>query len=242
LVEKARNLAPLCARRTVPVMCGRYALVDPARVAEAMLRDFGVVIPSELPRYNVGPTQLVPIIRSDETGRLVSEQMKWGLVPFWDKSEKPKIAPINARSEEAFNKPMFRQSLQKRRALFPADGFFEWQASSRGLKVPYHIRLKDGRPFVIAGIYEAATEVRPEPTCALLTTAPNVLMAPIHNRMPVILDPEAGQRWLRPGEISQEEMLALCRPYPAKQMEACAVSTLVNNVRNNGPECVVPMR
>jgi putative SOS response-associated peptidase YedK len=217
-------------------MCGRYTMVDPYKVREAMLRDFGVVIPSELPRYNVAPSQLVPIIRSDDSGGLAAENMRWGLIPFWDKSEKPKIAPINARSEDAFFKPMFRQSLQQRRALFPCDGFFEWQAHEVGPKTPFHIRMSSAAPFVIAGIYEAATTVRPEATCALLTTAPNELMEPIHRRMPVILGPETARRWVRPGAMTQDEMAAFCRPFPAMEMVARRISTLVNNVRNDGPE------
>ena len=222
-------------------MCGRYTLTDPNAVAEAMLREFGVVILSELPRYNVAPSQLVPIIRSEASGQLAATPMRWGLVPFWDKSAKPKIAPINARSEEAIGKPMFRQALQRRRALFPCDGFFEWQASSAGPKTPFHIRLLGGKPFVIAGMYEDATEVRPEPTCALLTVGPNELMAPIHNRMPLILDRDAAQQWVRPGPMTADEMAALCRPYPAERMAAHAVSTLVNNVRNDSPACVAAL-
>ena len=222
-------------------MCGRYTYVDPYRVAEAMRRDFGVVIESEVPRYNVAPSQLVPIIHAAASGTLVAERMRWGLVPFWDQSEKPKIAPINARSEEAFGKPMFRQAIQRRRALFPCDGFFEWQAPPSGPKTPFHIGFQGGEPFTIAGIYESATTVRPEPTCALFTTEPNELMAPIHRRMPVILNPESARHWLRPGPITLEEFASLCQPHTAAQMIARRISLLVNNVRNNGPEVLAPV-
>jgi putative SOS response-associated peptidase YedK len=132
---------------------------------------------------------------------------------------------------------MFRQPLQRRRAVLICDGFFEWQASAKGPKTPFHIRLAGGKPFVIAGMFEEVDE-RPEPTCALLTVSPNELMAPIHNRMPVILDPDSAQRWLAPGPITADELASLCRPYPAGRMVAHRVSTLVNNVRNNAPECV----
>jgi putative SOS response-associated peptidase YedK len=231
-------------------MCGRYTLTDPDAVAAAMLRDFGVVIPTEInraPRYNVAPSQPIPIIHRDpasDDGRIFAEEMRWGLIPFWEKSEKPKLAPINCRSEDMFGKPMFRQALQRRRALFVADGFFEWQkpapnAAANGPKTPFHIQVAGGAPFVIAGIYEAATTLRPEPTCALLTTAPNELMAKIHNRMPVILDAAVALRWLRPGPITPEELAAYCRPYPAAQMTAHPISILVNNVRNDGPEIVM---
>jgi putative SOS response-associated peptidase YedK len=219
-------------------MCGRYTLTDPKAVAEAMLRDFGVIIDSGLARYNVAPSQLVPIIRGGESGRMTAVQMRWGMVPNWDKSPKPKITPINVRSEEAFTKPLFRQPLQCRRALLPCDGFFEWQASKIGPKVPYYIQVDRGRPFVIAAIYEDATELRPEASCALLTVGPNDVMAPIHNRMPVILDVDVARRWLQPRPLSAEEMAALCRPYSSGEMTAHPVSRAVNNVRNDAPECV----
>jgi putative SOS response-associated peptidase YedK len=222
-------------------MCGRYTFTDPARVAEAMLRDLGVVIGSELPRYNVAPGQNVPIIRAEESGQFVAEEMRWGLIPFWDLSAKPKLAPINARSEEAFGKPMFRQAIQRRRALFPCDGFFEWQASDAGSKKPFLIRLQGGEPFTIAGIYESASSLRPTPTCALFTTEPNELMAPIHRRMPVILDPPSALRWLRPGPLTPGEFAGLCRPYPAPRMSAHRISTLVNNVRNDTAEVLMPV-
>jgi putative SOS response-associated peptidase YedK len=221
-------------------MCGRYTYTDPARVAEAMLRDLGVEMTSEIPRYNVAPGQVVPIIRAAESGKLVAEPMRWGLIPWWDEAEKPRIAPINARSEEAFGKPMFRQAVQRRRALFPCDGFFEWQAAESGPKAPFLIRLQGGEPFTIAGIYESATQLRPVPTCALFTTAPNELMAPIHRRMPVILDPDSALRWLNPEPMTREEFANLCQPYPAPRMSAERISTLVNNVRNDTPEVLRP--
>jgi putative SOS response-associated peptidase YedK len=233
-------LAEFLLRGHIIAVCGRYTLIDPKRIAEAMTRDYGFEVQSEsaLPQsFNVAPSQLVPIVRADESNHCTVTLMRWGLIPFWDKTEKPKIAPINARSEDALNKPMFRQSLQKRRAVFICDGFFEWQASARGPKTPFHIQLSGGRPFVIAGMYEE-TSLRPEPTCALLTVSPNALMAPIHNRMPAILDPEPAKHWLRPGPITAEEIAALCQPYPAERMTTRRVSAFVNNVRNNGPECV----
>jgi len=219
-------------------MCGRYTLTDPKSVAEVMLRDFGVVMAPEPPRYNIAPSQLVPVIRREQSGSIASSPMRWGLVPDWDKSAKPKRAPINARAEEAFDKPYFRQPLQRRRAVLPCDGFFEWQASGVGPKLPFYIQLAGGEPFVIAAMYEDATEIRPEPTCALLTVGPNEVMAPIHNRMPAILDRDAARRWLQPGTITAKEMAALCRPYPSDRMTAHPVSPAVNSGRNDSPECV----
>jgi putative SOS response-associated peptidase YedK len=163
--------------------------------------------------------------------------MRWGLVPFWDKSEKPKFAPINARSEEIIGKPMFRQSLQKRRCLVPADAFFEWKRITEAKKVPYCIGLVDRAPFFFAGIYEAATAIRPA-TYALLTTGPNELMKEIHDRMPVILDEGRSRAWIQPGEVTSETIAQTCVPFPAHLMRAYPVSPLVNNPRNDRPECV----
>ena len=159
-------------------------------------------------------------------------------MPFWDKSEKPKVAPINARSEDVLANPMFRQSLQKRRCLVLADGFYEWHRIDEKTKIPHFIHLRDGGPFFIAGIYELGGAARPE-TYALLTTGPNALMESIHNRMPVILDDAGARRWLEPGDLAPDQLGSLCLPYPADRMGAHAVSSVVNIPRNDIPECVL---
>ncbi len=166
--------------------------------------------------------------------------MQCGLVPFWEKSEKPKFAPINARSEDIMGKVMFKQSVQKRRCLVPADGFFEWKRLDEKTKIPHFIIRKNREPFFIAGIYEAATATRPE-TYALLTTGPNELMREIHDRMPLILPREKARRWVRPGAVSSEVVAGLCVPLPAAEMRAYPVSMIVNNARNDVPECVEPV-
>ena len=217
-------------------MCGRYTLRDPVTVAELVARITGEVAKINA-RYNVAPSQLNPVVRMTEGPHLA--EMRWGLVPIWDKSEKPKFAPINARSEEMTGKPTFRQSVQERRCVVPADGFYEWHKLDEKTKVPFYITMKDGTPFFIAGIYEKATETRPD-TYALLTTGPNELMRGIHDRMPVILDESGAKRWLAPGKHTAEEVTAMCASYPADKMRACPVSTLVNAPRNDVPECVVP--
>lgn len=186
--------------------------------------------------YNVSPTHTMPVVRANDAGKAEPAMMRWGLVPFWEKSEKPKMAPINARSEEVLGKPMFKQSVQKRRCLIPADGFYEWRRVSDDVKFPFHIQRKGGAPFFIAGIYERATENRPD-TYALLTTGPNELMRPIHDRMPVILSDAAARAWVTPGEMTPEAMNAFNVPFPAEQMEAYEVSRLVNSPKNNTREC-----
>lgn len=219
------------------MMCGRCTVHDAARAAETY-KAAGQVIEEIGARYNVAPSQRLPVIRSGESG-WQGEAMRWGLVPFWDKSEKPKIAPINARAEEALEKATFKQALQRRRCLVIADGFYEWQRLSEALKTPFFIGLRDGRPFTIAGVFEEADEKRPA-TFALLTTGPNELMTPIHNRMPLILSSEDEKRWLEPGPITAEDLANYAKPYPAEQMQTFAVSRLVNNPRNDLPACVRP--
>lgn len=221
-------------------MCGRYTLKNPSdvvaayRAATAALAKVGA-------RYNAAPTQLLPILRT-EAGATTCELMRWGLVPFWDKSEKPKLAPINARAEEALGKATFKQSLQQRRCLVLSDGFFEWQKQDPEgkVKVPFHIQLRGGAAFTFAGFYEPATETRPA-TFAFLTTRPNEIMEPIHNRMPVILRREAEEAWLAPGPLDAGALARFAQPYSAAEMEAFPVHRLVGNPRNDVPECVAPL-
>ncbi len=219
----------------LPAMCGRYVFSDPDAVSELARNLLEVTLPGFSPRFNVTPSQLMPVIAAAEDGAIRAVTMKWGLVPFWEKSEKPRLAPINARSEDALAKPMFRQSIQKRRCLVPADGFYEWQKQKGDRKQPFVIRVKGGRPFFFAGIYEAATETRPE-TFLVFTTKPNALMAKIHNRMPVILPDELAKSWIAPGPMTAEQLTGFTGSYPAAKMEARPVSVLVNNPRNDSPE------
>lgn len=220
-------------------MCGRYKIKDTDELTRHLRDTFGIPDWVQDRRYNVAPSQLLMIVATDESGQPRAKQMRWGFVPFYDKTGK--FAPINARSEEAFSKNLFKQSVQKRRCLVPADGFYEWKKldASGKLKQPYEIHLKGERPFFFPGIYEAATEVRPE-TFLLFTTRPNELMATIHDRMPVILTDDAAKRWLTPGPLAAEEFSAFAQPYAASEMEAVPVSSLVNSPRNDVPEVLTP--
>lgn len=152
----------------------------------------------------------------------------------------PRPAPINAKSEEAFTKPMFRQLIQKRRCLVPADGFYEWQKLDSDRKHPFVIHLKGDLPFFFAGIYGSATEMRPE-TFLVFTTKPNALTAKIHNRMPVILPDEMAKRWIAPGPVTADQLADFTASYPAAKMEARPISVLVNNPRNDSPELLAPL-
>ncbi len=166
--------------------------------------------------------------------------MRWGYVPYWEKSDKPKMAPINAQSEKVATNGMFKQSVQRRRCLIPADGFYEWLRFDEKTKFPFDIHLKGGRPFMMAGIYEKKTETRPA-TFAVLTTAPNEMMSKIHNRMPAILDDEESKIWLQPGDMTPEKVIELTRPHPTEEMEATPISSLVNSPKNDVPEILTPI-
>lgn len=218
-------------------MCGRYTVKDLAAAAAQIHAITGEDIGVLAVRYNVSPSQVMRILFGDPKPR--AQEARWGLVPFWDKTEKPKVMPINARSEEAFTKPMFRQSIQKRRCAIPADGFYEWQKLDEKTKVPFHICRKDNAAFFFAGIYEEATELRP-PTYLLFTCQPNELMSPIHNRMPAILAAERIKDWLAPGSLSEGDFVTFCQPFPTEQLQAFPVSSIVNKPMNDRPECVQP--
>lgn len=226
-------------RTNVSGMCGRFHAKDPEEVRELGRRTFGCDLLLEQPRYNVAPSQTMPVVAAGKDGAPRIAAMRWGLVPYWDRNEKPKIAPINARSEDALTKSMFKQSLQRRRCLIPATGFYEWRRLSDVVKIPHAIQLRSGRAFWIAGIHESATEWRPE-TFLVLTTRPNELMVAIHDRMPVILCEEAAQRWVAPGEMTAAALAEFSVPFPADEMEAFTISRLVNSPKNDGPEVLSP--
>jgi putative SOS response-associated peptidase YedK len=163
--------------------------------------------------------------------------MRWGLVPFWAKDAAMGYSTINARAEEAAAKPAFREAVKRRRCLVPADAFYEWQRLDAKTKQPYAIALRSGEPCALAGLWErwqpregAALE-----TFTILTTGPNELLNPIHNRMPAILEPRDYPRWLDSGDPARPPM-DLLRPFPAEKMVAWPVSSRVGNVRNNDPQ------
>jgi putative SOS response-associated peptidase YedK len=219
-------------------MCGRYTLKTPV---EELAEEFGFEASSvELPpNYNVAPTQEVAAIL-EEDGKRRLELLRWGLIPSW--ADDPSIGSrmINARSETAPEKPSFRRAFHERRCLIPADGFYEWQRTN-GAKQPYYIRMKVGRPFAFAGLWESwkddgGPEIR---SCTILTTKPNALAAEIHDRMPVILPAGSYDAWLDP-ETGRDELYGLLAPYPEDEMEAYPVSRFVNSPQNNDPRCIEP--
>jgi putative SOS response-associated peptidase YedK len=210
-------------------------------------------VPPLAPRFNIAPTQPVAAVRlAPESGQRQLAFLKWGLVPAWAKDPAIGNRLINARAESVAEKPAFRAAFRRRRCLVVADGFYEWQRSG-GRKQPYFIRLRDDRPFAFAGLWES-WEGKDVPrtfwetvpgtslleTCTLITTGPNELMEPIHNRMPVILAPNDYDRWLDPAIQEPDALRPLLRPYPASAMLALPVSPHVNNPRNDDAECIAP--
>ena len=221
-------------------MCGRFTLTaDPDQ-----LRAYfpGLAIPEELPpRYNIAPSQPVAVIPNDGKGQL--NFFVWGLIPSWAKDPKIGNRMINARAETLAEKPSFRAAFRRRRCLIPADGFYEWrQEPGQKRKTPMFIRLESGQPFALAGLWESwhAPDGSNILSCTIITTQPNDLVEKIHNRMPVILPPESYSLWLEPGEADPERLQALLKPYPASEMMAYPVSTLVNNPSNDLAACIAP--
>lgn len=222
-------------------MCGRFVKKS---TGEDLSRRFGFDdIPSGNlfePRYNIAPSQEHPIlIVSDDNRKIMA--MKWGLVPFWAKDPKIGYRMINARSEGIEDKPSFRTPIKKRRCLVMADGFYEWFKKDKKLKVPYYFRLKSGEPFAFAGLWDNwKKDGQDLKTFTIITTIPNQLMVPIHDRMPVMLKKGDEGKWLDPEIADPKYVLPLLKPYPHEEMECFEVSSIVNSPKNDVPECIKP--
>jgi len=225
-------------------VCGRYSITT-APEAMRQLFDFANQ-PNLAPRYNVAPTQTAPVLRLDpESGGRVLVQLRWGLVPSWSKDATGAAKMINARAETAHEKPAFHAAFRARRCLVPADGFYEWRLED-GKKQPFRIGLKGGATFAFAGLWESWSPAGPkDPAAALetftiLTTEANAKLAPIHERMPVMLASEAHAAWLEPASPI-EALRRLLVPFPAEPMAFYRVSARVNNVRNDDADCIRPL-
>lgn len=224
-------------------MCGRYKLTVPFR---EIVRLYNLTNSVNLAsRYNIAPTQDVLAITLDgETQQRRGEMMRWGLVPFWAKDVKIGYSLINAKAETIAEKPAFREALKKRRCIIPADGFYEWQKLDAKRKQPFALMMKDRSVFGFAGLWEKWTEKASGEvihSCTIITTEPNALCAPIHNRMPVILDPSDHARWLGEQPASNDELQAMLQPFPAERMMAFKIGSRIGNVKDNDPALIEPL-
>jgi putative SOS response-associated peptidase YedK len=230
-------------------MCGRFTLhhtleeLEERFIAEADTPS----VAEAAPRYNIAPTQDILVVTQNGARHL--QGCHWGLIPSWAKDPAIGNKMINARAETLAEKPSFRTALSRRRCLIPADGFYEWQDATADLasgkkapRTPMHIRLQDGGLFAFAGLWDEwhAPDGSPLRSCTIITTAPNAVTAPIHDRMPVILRPEDEGLWLDRSVTDASDLLPLLAPYPADAMEAYAVSRQVNAPTVDDPACIAP--
>jgi putative SOS response-associated peptidase YedK len=223
-------------------VCGRYRLSRRKQIIE---EHFDSVSGEEdwSPRWNIAPTQPIPVIRQNpkEPIRELS-LMRWGLIPSWAKDASVAAKMINARSETASTKPAFRDALKSRRCLIPADGFYEWMRTGK-TKQPYCFEINEGQLFPFAGIWDRWKDPSDGwiKTCSILTTTPNAVTATIHDRMPVILDPDSYDLWLDPDMTKVEAVSDLLRPFDARMMRCYPVSTRINHVANDDEGCSAPV-
>lgn len=200
--------------------------------------------PEWAPRYNIAPTQQVPVVRvAPDSGEREMTLLRWGLIPSWAKDASIGNRLINARAETVASKPAFRAAFKRRRCLVPADGYYEWQKVG-SKKQPYLIQRQDGAPFAFAGLWESWHADRPDAveTFTIITTDANEATTAIHDRMPVILDEEDYAMWLDPEFEGREALESLLRPYPGEALQLTPVSTYVNNPRHEDPRCIEPER
>jgi putative SOS response-associated peptidase YedK len=220
-------------------MCGRYSITTPVEGLRQLFRFTGPALNLQ-PRWNVAPTQEVPVVRLARDGSRELRMLRWGLVPFWAKDEKGGARMINARGESVAEKPAFREAFKARRCLVPADGFYEWETLGESpSKQPLLFRMADGKPFAFAGLWE---RWRPKDgpaleTFTIVNTAANEIMAQYHDRVPIVLAPEDYATWLDPNTDARP----LLKAPPSEWFTATRVSTRVNSVRNDDAECVAPV-
>lgn len=247
-------------------MCGRFTLKTPASKVARLFAGLELTPPEFTPRYNIAPTQAVAAVRQaikvsgldfaklPEGGsgnRVLTPlsafewvPLRWGLIPFWAKDRALGAQLINARAETVAAKPSFRAAFKTRRCLIPADGFYEWKKLDGGKKQPQYITLADQRPFCFAGLWESWSDKATRETvesCTIITTTANERLAPLHDRMPVILDRADYQPWLDREFKDADWLASKLRPWPSDDMDFYPVETIVNNPRSDRPECVQPL-
>ena len=224
-------------------MCGRYRLSRRKQMVEEYFDSVSGDGDDWDPRYNIAPTQPVPVIRQNaKEPRRELSLVRWGLVPSWSKNISGAARMINVRSKTADKLPAFRDALKFRRCLVPANGFYEWKKSGKS-KQPYCFEVHDGNLFAFAGLWERWKDPTGKilETCASLTTAPNAVTAAVHDRMPVILDQDGYALWLDPGMNDVRAVAELLKPYGASLMRSYPVSSRVNSVANDDEACSAPV-
>jgi putative SOS response-associated peptidase YedK len=237
-------IGPFFVPKQEDSMCGRFSLTAPETLADFFdLSD----VPDCPPRYNIAPTQPVGVVLFDpEAGHNAFRLMRWGLIPAWAKDASMGSKLINARSETVAEKPSFRAAYKARRCIIPADGFYEWQKVPGGPKQPFRFAIAGGGVFGMAGLWASWQDIQ---TCTILTTTANELLAPLHDRMPVILAPDDYALWLDPtvrggdGQRSAcgDRLTSLLGPYPAALMNGVPVSKRVNSVKVDDRLCIEPL-
>ncbi len=220
-------------------MCGRFTLATPL---DEVARLFGAELdPTEgFPaRYNIAPTEPIPVVRHRPDGRREVRLLRWGLLPSWvsDPDDFPTL--LNARAESLERKPAFQDALRERRCVMPADGFYEWREENG--RQPYYVRSRQRAPFAFAGLWERwlGPDGRPVESCTIITTEANDLLRPLHDRMPAILSPEARERWLD-AALPPDAVRTCLRPADAGELEVFAVSRRVNRVEEDDPGLIEP--
>jgi putative SOS response-associated peptidase YedK len=218
-------------------MCGRFTLHTPtARIEEAFHVHSGLELK---PRYNIAPSQDIPIIRDTGTERELA-MARWGLIPGWSKESRTKYSTINARIETVAEKPAYRTPFKQKRCLVPADGFYEWKMVN-GTKIPHHIRMKDSRVFAFAGLWDRwEDEDDSIESCTIIVMPSNGVMRPIHERMPAIISPAHYDVWLDSSLSDKQEIMNCLSPDPSSLLTAYPVSTRVNSPKNSDERCIKP--
>lgn len=246
-IRRARKIFfyKLWYNKSSEIMCGRFTIaVNKEEVKEYLYHQFGIEdfqIDYFLPRYNIAPGEKIIAIIGDGKGYRAG-LMKWGFIPHFQKSEKSAYKMINARAESIVEKPSFKNAFLKRRCLLLTDGYFEWQKDGK-LKRPHRITLKDQKLFTFAGIWNNFTfeDGQKYATCAIITAASGREMRKIHDRIPVIINPEEKATWLNPALNDPLKLSELIKPLPDELFFTYQVSSIVNNPRNDNEECIKPI-
>jgi putative SOS response-associated peptidase YedK len=239
-------------------MCGRFVVASSPQLLAEHFAVEEVWVDAVEPSYNVAPTEQVLVVRERDDKRVLSS-VRWGLVPSWAKNPSVGNRMFNARAEGLAEKPAYKRAFEKHRCLVPADGFYEWKVvappstpKGRARKQPVFVHRRDGQPLAFAGLWAAwkvpdgldvagASDDGWLRSCVIVTTEPNTLLAPIHDRMPVVLPEAAWERWLDPDEHDTDALRVLLVPAPDDDLELWPVSPLVNRTDNKGPELVQPV-